>query len=310
MSRASIGILWALAFVILESIQFVYFGGLFQRVNSYLFGFCVFTLTTLAFVGVAAVRTPGELRIAFANPGLLLKINLTATLAWIAFLGSVQLIEPAIAYTVGSGVMPLTAYLFYRLNWPEGEPMRNRREAIGNLIIGGAILFLCLVTVFGYSGFVRGGALGAVMGIGFAIADGFFFTLLLIYCQRLDRSGAGPSTVFGLRFPLYAITAGMLASATMTQADTPTLPDLALITALGLLLIIPPLYALQRAVALISTLTLSALTATGPLVIFLLQIIEGRVLQSGLTLLGLAIYFGGALLAAQGAVSATRKIEP
>ena len=53
---------------------------------------------------------------------------------------------------------------------------------------------------------------------------------------------------------------------------------------------------------MISTLTVSALTALGPFVIFALQMIEGRVDYSTATLIGLAVYCAGSLLSATGAV--------
>ena len=55
---------------------------------------------------------------------------------------------------------------------------------------------------------------------------------------------------------------------------------------------------------MISTLTVSALTALDPFVIFALQALEGRVDYSTATLLGLSIYLVGALLSAGGAVRA------
>lgn len=136
------------------------------------------------------------------------------------YLTSVQLIEPAVAYTIGAGVMPLTAYLAYRARLPEGEPLRNRSEALGNLILLAGVGYLVAVTLMGWSGFVRGGTLAAAGGVFFAVADG-------------------------------------------------------------------------------------VLTAIGPFVIFGLQMVEGRVDYSTPTLVGLFIYFAGALLAALGAVRAT-----
>ena len=131
MNKALIGVFWAVAFVALESIQFVYFGGLFQRMSSFLFGFLVFGAIVVLFVGWSAIKQPGQLRIAFANPRTLIAVNLLATLAVASFLTAVQLIEPAVAYTIGAGTMPITAYLAYRFGMPEGEAMRNRTEALG-----------------------------------------------------------------------------------------------------------------------------------------------------------------------------------
>lgn len=307
MNRALIGVVWGLTFVFLESIQFVFFGGIFQRMNSFLFGFLVFGITVVAFVGWCAIKTPDQLKSAFANPRLLIAINVTATLAWMAFLSSVQLIEPAVAYTIGAGAMPITTYLAFRCGVPEGEAMRSRTEAFGNLLVLCGIVYLAAITVSGWSGFVRGGSLVALAGVLFAVADGALFTWLLIYCQRLDRIGVAPGAVFGLRFPLYVIAAGSLAALGVDHKVALPVQEISIMVAIGLALIIPPLYALQRAVSLISTLTISALTALGPFVIFALQVIEGRVDYSPVTLVGLSIYFVGALMAAFGAVQATAR---
>ena len=69
MNRAAIGVIWGLAFVSLEAVQYVYFGSLFQRMSSYLFGFLVFGITTIAFVGWAAIQVPDQLFQGLAGTG-------------------------------------------------------------------------------------------------------------------------------------------------------------------------------------------------------------------------------------------------
>lgn len=175
-----------------------------------------------------------------------------------------------------------------------------------------AIIFLIIITLLGMSGFVRQPGASTVSGVAavgifLAIADGVLFTWLLIYCQRMDRKGVAAGTVFGLRFPLYVVVAGALAMVGVGGESSPGAGEMAGLVVLGLVLIVPPLYALQKAVASVSTLTLSALTALGPLLIFLLQLIEGRVAYSTATLTGLIIYFIGAMAASLGAVKATIK---
>lgn len=306
MSPGAAGVVWVLAFVLLESIQFVFFGNVFQRMSSFEFGFYVFAITTLAFVGWSAFRRPAELRRAFAEPRLLFAINITATLSWGMFLLAVQIIEPAIAYTLGAAAMPLSAWAFARLGAAEGAGPRNLVERGGFALIFLGVVYLTVVTIAGWSGFVRGGPSAAALGVALAIAEGALFTWLLVLCQRLDRTGVGAGVVFGLRFPLYVLAAGALAAAGFDQKAPLNGSETAIIVAVGLLLIIPPLYALQRAVALVSTLTISVLTALGPFVIFGLQLIEGRIDHSPATLLGLTIFFAGSLAAAFGAVRAAR----
>ena len=305
MSRSTIGVIWAVTFVLLEAVQYVFFGNIFQRLSTFVFGFLVFGITVVGVIGWAAIAAPQQLRAAFANPRLLFMTNFAATLAWGAYLTSVQLIEPAVAYTIGAGAMPLTAYAAYLLKVPEGEPMRNRTEALGNILLLLAIAYLAFVTITGQSGFVRGDAMVGALGVIFAIADGILFTWVLIYCQRMDRVGVGPGVVFGLRFMLYVLVAGALAGVGIGDKQSLPADEIAYIVIIGLALIIPPLLALQLAVAAVSTMTIGAITALGPFAVFILQIFEGRVEYSEATLLGLFFYFFGAVLAAFGAVRAT-----
>jgi drug/metabolite transporter (DMT)-like permease len=299
------GVLWALAFVTLEAVQYVYFGGLFKRMSSFLFGFLVFAITMVIFIGWTAIKSPEQLGTAFKDPKTLIAVNISATLAWAAYLTSVQLIEPAIAYTIGAGIMPVAAYLAHRFGVPEGEPMRNRTEAAGIIILLCAIIYLAGVTISGGSGFVRGGKIVAASGVVLAIANGVLFTWMLIYCQRLDRAGVGAGAVFGLRLPLYVIVAGGMVAFGGAQHTEIPLQDIMGIVLIGLALTIPPLYALHRAVAHISPMIIGALTALGPFMILALQIIEGRVATSTATLIGLLIYGTGAAFCALGAVKAS-----
>jgi drug/metabolite transporter (DMT)-like permease len=310
LNPAAVGVVWCLAFVALEAVQYVFFGGVFQRISSFLFGFLAFGTTTLAIVVWLAVKAPEQLGHALRNPRTLIGANVMAMASWCAYLTAVQLIEPAVAYTISAGVMPLTAFVAYRMGTPEGEPMRNRTEASGNLILAGAIVYLSVLTVFGWSGFVRGGLQVAIVGTVLAIVEGVLFTWMLIYCQRMDRSGVGPAAVFALRFPLYIVVAGGFAAAGFDHKSEISSSEVAVIVAIGIALTVPPLYALQRAVALISTLTIGALTALGPFIIFGLQLIEGRVDYAPATLAGLGLYCIGAMLAALGAVNAARPTTP
>ena len=203
--------------------------------------------------------------------------------------------------------MPLTAYLLYRLGIREGEDMRNRFEQIGNSLILVGILFLALITINDLSGFVRGNTAAAVTGVLLAVMDGVFFTLILVYSQRLNLGGVGPATVLGVRMPLYVLVA---AAAYYFAPDFPqptrlNNTEILLYVLAGILLLVPPLYFLQKAVSMLSTLTVSTLTALGLFAIFSMQFIEGRIEYSALTMTGLAIYVTGAILAAIGSVRAT-----
>ena len=186
--------------------------------------------------------------------------------------------------------------------------MRNGFESLGNGLILIGVVFLAVITVLGWAGFVRHGEFSAILGVLLAVLDGVFFTLILVYSQRMNRAGIGPSAVLGLRLPIYVLVTGLLVYSgfdAVEPGEPLSMWELAFYAVIGFLLTIPPLYLLQKAVPLVSTLTLSALTALGPFVVFSLQLIEGRVNYSAITLTGLSIYIVGAVLAAVGAVRAS-----
>lgn len=309
MNKSTLGIILTLLFVLLESTQFVYFGGLFQKMSSFQFGFLVFGITVLIFVGWTFLFNRNQFDSALAQPRQLLAVNIGAVVTFTAYLTSVQLLEPAIAYTISAGTMPVTAYVLHRLGIREGEAMRNRSEAIGNITIFISILFLAVVTVSGLTGFVRGDWLTGLTGVLLAVIDGVFFTLILVYSQRLSQSGVGPAAVLGMRLPLYVLVTGGIAYMETGQNYNLEASEVMTYVVIGFILTIPPLYLLQKAVSMISTLTLSALTALGPFVIFGLQIIEGRIAYKEATIIGLSIYFIGALLSAIGAVRGSAEAE-
>jgi len=305
MKPAALGLVFTLLFVILEAGQFVYFGSIFQKIDSFVLGFFVFGLTAILFIGWTTIFRSTQLKKALVLPKQLFLINLGAIITFTAYLLSVQLIEPAIVYTISAGTMPITAFVLHKLGAREGGGMRNLAETTGGILIFCSIVFLAIITLSGYSGFVRGDTTTAWIGILLAIIDGVFFTLILVYSQRLNQAGVGAEAVLGLRLPLYVLVTGLIVVTGNQTSQTLSSIEISVYVAIGFLLTIPPLYFLQKAASLLPTLTISALTALGPLVIFALQNIEARVAYSAMTITGLTIYVAGALLLAIGAVKAT-----
>lgn len=294
----------------IEALQYVCFDDIFQGRNLFLFGAVVFGISAALVIGAAAIRAPGQMRAAGRNLPVLFVVNVLVCLSWIAILISVQVIKPAIAYTLGAGAMPLAAWAAHRAGHrggasprggiPKGDAPRNGLQRLGQWTNLASLARLSVVTVAGQPGFERGGVGVGLMGVA-----------VLICCHRLDRRGIGPGAVFGLRFvPCVVVTAAAATMGLDAKPVTPGAGKLAVITCFGLLLIVPPLHALQRAVGLISNLTISVLTALGPFLIFAMQMAEGRAGFAPATLAGLALFFAGSLLAAFGAVRATMRTRP
>ena len=94
---------------------------------------------------------------------------------------------------------------------------------------------------------------------------------------------------------LMAIQLGV--DAKPEASSTMAFPVLILI---GMVVIALPLFLMQKAVSLVSVDFIAALTALGPAMVFVLQLLDGRIAYAPATLAGLAIYIVGALLAVSG----------
>ncbi|MEM9763459.1 MAG: hypothetical protein AAF968_13270 [Pseudomonadota bacterium] len=123
---------------------------------------------------------------------------------------------------------------------------------------------------------------------------------MMIYSQWLDRQGVAPVAQCWLRFPLYVVVALVAVGFDIDTKGPVELQGLLIVMLIGFVVMALPVFAIPKAISLKSTLMLAAVTALGPLLVFLFQTVESRVDYAPATMHGLAIYFAGALLAAFG----------
>jgi drug/metabolite transporter (DMT)-like permease len=300
MNNVTLGLIWAFSFVILEAAQAVFFGGVFQDYGSFLIGGAVFGFTAAGALIWAKVRTPEQLKIAWASAASLFGLNLSTALVWIAYFFALQMIEPAVVFTVFSGLIPIAVLVASACGVPEASPLRNRVEGVGLITVVIGVGYLAAITLLGQSGFVRGGWTAAMAGLLLTCVSAVSLAAMMIYSQRLDCLGVAPIAQYGLRFPLYALVALSAAWLGLDGKGSVDPSGLLAVIVIGFAIMAFPVFAMQKAMSLMSTLTLAAITALGPLFVFLFQIVEGRVAYAPATRTGLMIYFAGAVLAAYG----------
>ncbi|MEM9582388.1 MAG: hypothetical protein AAGA08_04670 [Pseudomonadota bacterium] len=97
-----------------------------------------------------------------------------------------------------------------------------------------------------------------------------------------------------MRFVLYTLIAIAAFSMGLDEKTQPvSIQQLGYIVLLGLGVIALPLYLVQKAIPLVSTSVIALTMALGPILVFAMQAIEGRVAYSSATLLGLGFYMAG-----------------
>ncbi|MEM9107975.1 MAG: hypothetical protein AAGC96_20220, partial [Pseudomonadota bacterium] len=151
MTRTQLGLACCLAFVTLEAVQAVYLGSVFQTVDSFLVGTWVFGITVVVCTCATGILRPKELSASLQAWRIVAILNIFAALTWTTYFTAVQLIEPAVVFTVFSGMVPLGTVLGGWLGMREAGGNKSRVASLGNSVILASILFLGAITIFGLS---------------------------------------------------------------------------------------------------------------------------------------------------------------
>lgn len=290
------GFLAAGFFVCLSSLRDVYLGGALQRITPLVITIAAFSLCILVFLP-AALRSRQSMSVFRSRSRDLVWVNVTTAVAWIAFLYALKFIEPTIVQILYSGIGPLSVI------WAERYRSRGKRVGLtlAEKVAYGALLttiaFAAVVVLLGISGTGRQPINDRIVGVALAIAGGVCISASIMLCRKLNDAGATPAAVLAFRYPGAAIIAAIVAAC--SPASLPSgldWIDVALLVAVALIIV--PSYVNQVAISLASPLTVRVVLAVAPALIFVFQMIEGRLITSSYSLLAALLYGGAAVSAA------------
>jgi len=290
-SREAAGFATSLLFVCLASIRDVYLGGLFQRVSPPVLAIVAFSLCSIVFLPIAAARHPESFRRLRQRLSQLFLINVTTGLAWIAFFHALRTTEPMLVQILFAGVGPLT------ITWVDrfvtGTPPRlGRGEAGARVALSMALVGAVAVALLGLSGAGRPPLSVAALGVALALGAGIAISISTVLCRRLNDAGVAPTALVSVRF-LGAIV--LAAALTLPSGDgLRGLASPGVITGLlwpSLALIVVPVYVSQVGISLASPFTVRVVLAGAPALVFVLQLVEGRLSSSPYSI-GAAVLYG------------------
>ena len=304
---ASSGLFFCIVFLSTEAIRSVYFGGVFQQASSFLVGSLVFGVITAGILSYTYFTNPSQLRLAWSVKSTVVKVNILTAASWMMYFFAIQMIEPAVAYTIFSGVILITMLIAARSGLVDEKIEASTLVSLGYKGILLALFLLTMTTLVGLSGFVRGATLAAAAGVALAIGAGTLIAYAMIVCKQLDQQGLAPSTQLGVRFILYVLVGGGLAMYGLDYKGEISSLRLMEIVALGIVLTGAAGYAVQKAVSLMTSQSIGVASAFGPCLVFALQLVEGRVDFTPWTLIGVCLYCFGALLVSLGPVLSSQK---
>ncbi len=298
-TREITGFLLSLAFAALAAVRDVYLGGLFQQVDPLLVALTAFGLCSLAFLPLALVRDPGGLAALGRCPASFLWINATTAVAWLSFFFALKTIEPALVQILFYGIGPLS------VRWVDGlvpgaiRTTLSRSERGLHLGLLASLVLAAAVALGGLSGLGPQPAGVSAAGIALAVGGGVSISISTLLSRALNDTGLRPATVLALRFPGAIVLAAAFAAASPAPLLAGVTPGvLAGVALASFVLIVLPNYVNQVGVALASPVTVRAVLALGPVLVFALQLLEGRLSPSTATLAACVLYAGFAVAAA------------
>jgi len=126
--------------------------------------------------------------------------------------------------------------------------------------------------------------------------SGISITISLLYCKRLQDRGVGADTVMTVRYVLLILFAGtvVLWQRGFGSVDTPR--QFMVLSAATTVFIVLPLYAYQLGIGRTAPLTAHVIRALGPVFVFALEQLDGRLHYSLPTLACILVYSASVIL--------------
>lgn len=291
------GPLMVILFCLSQAFRDVYLGHVFQRVDFFAVVLLAFAPSTLFFAALSFWRTPADWRRLAIQGRTILAMNVTTALAWTSYFFALTHLEPAAVNTLHSGVGPFTVIV---LGWAgvalAGKVDMGRAEAMCQAGAALTLVGLAVVVVAGWSGLGRPDAAG-LAALGLLVVSGASITISHLYSRRMAEAGFGADTITAVRYFFIMIGATIALVGLGRPTGVTGAFDAATLGLAAAVLIALPLYILQVGVARTPQLTAHVIRALGPVFVFALQQLDGR-LSMSLPVLALIILYSFFVIAA------------
>jgi drug/metabolite transporter (DMT)-like permease len=290
MLRELLGPGLVLVFVVTQAFRDVYFANAFQGIDFFFVIALAFSISALGFAGVTAIREPAAFARMRRELPALAWINVTTAIAWISYFFSLKHLQPSVVNTLHSGAGPLTVILLASFGIHIARPsVVNQAERLCYAGLAASLGVLCWAVLAGQSGLRTESLLVAAAGLALPIISGASITISLLWCKRLNERGLGADAISASRYWLIIAIALLVevVGERPTGVGAGNFLTLALAT---IVLIVLPLYALQLGIARTAPLTAHVIRSLGPVLIFGLELADGRIAYSGPILAGIVLY--------------------
>lgn len=193
MQVSKLGIALSFGFVLSQAIRDVHLGHLFGTLDLFEAALLAFGTAALVFGASLALFRPDQISHLVANWKNVLILNITTTVARIAYFGSLRLVEPAAANLAFAGIAPIAVAVFARCGLTSaGEKVTGPFEKIMHVALFGIVCMLALIVSTGFSGFANIDAMIGLVGVGLACLAGLSITAETIFAKKMNYVGVSP----------------------------------------------------------------------------------------------------------------------
>lgn len=284
MSSSQIGLAALFAFALFQGVRDALFGNVFQSVSFLLVAILAFGASSILFLGIAAVRYPRDFPLLAAFPGKVLWINVSTAAAWLGFLYALRHLEPAVVATLYNGAGPVTIILIALFGGTNKQDRLSLGEVTAYAGLAAALAGLMVVVMLDASGLSGGDPWVQASALAGAFIGGVFITASYLTTRQINDAGVSTEGALGASFLLTLLIAAALEFSIGDPAMRPEIGNGVWLTVVAFILIVFPALLVRIGVKRSSPLAANVFRTLGPVCVFAVQQVDGRLHFSGATL--------------------------
>ncbi len=289
------GPLMVLLFCLSQAFRDVYLGNVFQRVDFLTVILLAFIPSSIFFAAFSVWRSPSDWPGLASQWRTILAMNITTGLAWTSYFFGLASLEPAVVNTLHSGIGPLTVIMLAMAGFAiAGKSEITRTEAWCHAGTVVTLAGVWVVVLGGWSGISSAGSLPALMLL---VMSGASITISHLYSKRMHEAGFGSETITAVRYGFIILGAAIAIAMRGKASGVTGVADGVVLGAAAALLIALPLYILQLGVSRTPQLTAHVIRSLGPVFVFALEQLDGR-LSLSFPVLAMILLYSAFIIAA------------
>ena len=287
-----LGPLLIVLFALSQALRDVYFGAVFQGVNPFVAILMAFVVSFVVCAYLTYRRAPEQMAMVRREWRTFAWMNLTTAIAWSAYFFALKHLQPSVVNTLHSAIGPLTVVVLAAFGIHIAQKSTTQAlERLCYLGLAASIVALWWVTLSGRSGLAFLDQPTMLMALGLLLVSGSSITISLLLSKRMNDRGIGTDAVTAGRYLLIILVAIVALTMRPDSIGIGSISQFVTLTLAAVLLIALPLYALQLGIArTASALTGHVIRSLGPVFIFMLELVDGRIHYSSATLACICIY--------------------